>query len=88
MNISDLKKICEDAEAYRNQVWLNIHLPNDERISFKVKDDAKRTAIMHACRRGGLWAGFQTLCGDAIVNEDHAGRKEPFWGTKKESIFK
>jgi len=43
---------------------------------------------MHACRRGGLWAGFQTLCRGAIGNEDHAGRKEPFWGTKKESILK
>ena len=82
MNISDLKKICEDAEAYRNQVWLSVELANGEKISFKVKDVDKRDDLMHAFRRGGLLASFRTLVGEPITNIDHAGRKEPFWGTK------
>jgi hypothetical protein len=81
MNISDLKKICEDAEAYRSQVWVNIELPNEQDITFKVKDSLERDNIMHECRRAGLLAWFHTLTG-AVENVDHAGRKEPFWGTK------
>lgn len=82
MNISELKQICDDAQAYRNQVWLNIDLPNGQEISFKVKDVDTRLKFMHACRRAGLFAWFQTLTGP-VENLDHAGRKEPFWGTKK-----
>ena len=85
--ILELKKICEDAEAFRNQVWLDIELSNGERISIKVKDNAKRTALMHACRRGGLNASYKTPS-DFILNKDKETRKEPFWGTEKESIFK
>ena len=82
MNISDLKKICEDAEAYRNQVWLTVDLPNGEVIELRVKDVDRRLELMHAFRRGGLTAGFHTLVGERITNQDQAGRKEPFWGTK------
>jgi hypothetical protein len=81
MNISELKKICEDAESYRNQVFVNIELPNKQDISFMVKDSIVRDDIMHECRRAGLLAWFHTLTG-AVENIDHAGRKEPFWGTK------
>ena len=84
MNISDLKKICEDAEAYRKQVFVNIELPNGEDICFKVQDSLVRDEIMHECRRAGLLAWFHTLTG-AVDNIDHAGRKEPFWGTKCKS---
>ena len=84
--ILELKKICEDAEAFRNQVWLSIELPNKETISIKVKDNAKRTALMHACRRAEITAyhhsdGF----GGGIQNIDKPNRKEPFWGTVKEA---
>jgi hypothetical protein len=81
MNISELKKICEDAESYRNKVFVNIELPNKQDISFMVKDSIVRDDIMHECRRAGLLAWFHTLTG-AVENIDHAGRKEPFWGTK------
>ena len=81
MNISELKKICEDAESYRNQVFVNIELPNKQDISFMVKDSIVRDDIMHECRRAGLLAWFHTLAG-AVETIDHAGRKEPFWGTK------
>jgi len=81
MSISDLKKICEDAEAYRNQAWLTVELPSGEDITFKVKDSLIRDDIMHQCRRAGLDAWFSTMAG-VVDNEDHAGRKEPFWGTK------
>lgn len=81
MNISDLKKICEDAEAYRSQAWVNIELPNGQDIAFKVKDSLERDNIMHECRRAGLTAWYSTLAG-LTKNIDHAGRKEPFWGTK------
>jgi hypothetical protein len=81
MSISDLKKICEDAEAYRAQVWVSIELPNRQDITFKVKDSLDRDDIMHQCRRAGLLAWFQTLTG-TVENKDYAGRKEPFWGTK------
>jgi hypothetical protein len=81
MNISELKKICEDAESYRNQVFVNIELPNKQDISFMVKDSIVRDDIMHECRRAGLLAWFHTLTG-AVENIDHTGRKDPFWGTK------
>jgi hypothetical protein len=84
MSISDLKKICDDAEAYRNQAWLNIELPNGEDITFKVKDNLIRDDIMHQCRRAGLNARFCTMAG-VLDNQDHVGRKEPFWGTKYKS---
>ena len=84
MNISDLKKICEDAEAYRKQVFVNIELPNGEDICFKVQDSLIRDDIMHQCRRAGLDAWFSTMAGVAY-NKDHVGRKEPFWGTKYQS---
>lgn len=82
MSISDLKKICEDAGAYRNQVWLTIELPSGEDITFKVKDSLIRDSIMHKCRRAGLDAWFSTMAG-TMDNQDNPGRKEPFWGTKK-----
>jgi hypothetical protein len=81
MNIRELKQICEDAEAFRNQAWLNIQLPNGHDISFKVKDIDERYKLMHACRRAGVDAWYATLAG-ATKNVDHAGRKEPFWGIK------
>lgn len=87
MSISDLTKICEDAQAYRNQVFVSIELPNGQDITFKVKDSLERGSIMHECRRAGLLAWYSTLSG-GVQNIDHAGLKEPFWGTKKESILK
>lgn len=81
MSIIELKKICEDAEAYRAQAWINIKLPNGEDISFKVKDIDERDKLMHAFRRAGVDAWYATLAG-AFKNVDHAGRKEPFWGAK------
>jgi hypothetical protein len=80
MNINELRKIIDDAEAYRKQAWITLHLPS-EVISFKVKDCDEREKIMHALRRSGITASFSTMCG-SVNNIDHAGRKEPFWGTK------
>ena len=80
MNISELKKICDDAEAYRNQVWITLHLPS-ELISFKVKDCNERDKIMHSCRRSGITASYSTMCG-SVENIDIPNREEPFWGTK------
>ena len=80
MNISELKKICEDAEAYRKQAWITLHLPS-EVISFKVKDCDERNKIMHACRRSGITASYSLMC-DSVQNIDTPNREEPFWGTK------
>jgi hypothetical protein len=78
--IEELKKVVADAEAYRKQAWITLHLPSDV-ISFKVKDCDEREKIMHAFRRSGMTAGFSTMSG-SVQNIDNPNRKEPFWGTK------
>jgi hypothetical protein len=78
--LTELRKIIDQAEAYRKQAWLTLHLPS-EVISFKVKDCDERDKLMHVCRRSGITASYATMC-DSVKNIDIPNRKEPFWGTK------
>jgi hypothetical protein len=80
MNINELRKIIDDAEAYQKQAWITLHLPS-EVISFKVKDCDEREKLMHAFRRSGITASYSTMSG-SVKNIDNQNRKDPFWGTK------
>jgi hypothetical protein len=84
--LQEMKKIVEDAESYRKQAWITLHLPS-EVISFKVKDCDERDKIMHAFRRSGMTASFSTMC-SSVMNIDSPKLKQPFWGTKfiKEAV--
>jgi hypothetical protein len=87
--LQDLKKICEDAEKFRHQVWLSVDLQTEsceETIEFQVKNDETRRNLMHAFRRAGITAFHHSGCfGEGVQNIDKPNRKEPFWGTVKEA---
>jgi hypothetical protein len=84
--LQDLKKICEDAEKFRQQVWLSVDLQTEsgeETIELLVKNDETRRNLMHAFRRAGITAFHHSGCfGEGVQNIDKPNRKEPFWGTK------